>query len=215
MNNVFVRSLSNLPRFFTDARTMSSLPANSDYRPLVAASLAVDYRIAGRLNPVVFHVSQLLQLLLLWGALVLFYRALFDLALKHETNLLLALFSATLFAVHTANTETMNLMHARSEILSALGVVAGFLVWLSSRRMRRSLLYLVPVALGALAKPPAVIFGALLFVFVLLAVARWRGGSLLVGPGRRSLVTALRAAAPSLAAGVGLFVVIRGMSAAG
>ncbi len=215
VNNVFVRSLSNLPRFFTDARTTSSLPANSDYRPLVTTSLALDYRIAGRLNPVVFHASQLFQMLLLWGALVLFYRALFDLALKREGNLLLALFSATLFAVHAANSEAMNLMHARSEILSALGVVAGFLLWLRSRRVRRSLLYLVPVALGALAKPPAIVFGALLFVFVLLAVGRWRGEWVLGKRGRRCVARALRASLPSLAAGVALFVFIGRMSAAG
>jgi len=38
--NLFLRSLSNVPRFFTDAHTFSSLPQNATYRPLVMLSLA-------------------------------------------------------------------------------------------------------------------------------------------------------------------------------
>src|SRR5439155_18800718 len=32
--NLFIRDLRNLPRFFTDARTFSSLPTNATYRPV-------------------------------------------------------------------------------------------------------------------------------------------------------------------------------------
>ena len=47
--NLYVRSLANAPRFFTDASTFSSLPANATYRPLTTLSLAVDYALAGGL----------------------------------------------------------------------------------------------------------------------------------------------------------------------
>ena len=42
IDNPSIRSLSNLPRFFTDASTFSVLPANRTYRPMVSASLALD-----------------------------------------------------------------------------------------------------------------------------------------------------------------------------
>src|SRR6185503_5789575 len=62
--NLFIRNLANVPRFFADARTFSSLPQNATYRPLVSTSLAVDYAIAHGLKPVVFHVTQLALLAL-------------------------------------------------------------------------------------------------------------------------------------------------------
>src|SRR5436190_20704642 len=64
--NLYVRSLTNAPRFFTDASTFSSLPANATYRPLTTLSLAVDYALAGGLRPAVYHASQLFFLVVLW-----------------------------------------------------------------------------------------------------------------------------------------------------
>src|SRR5207302_4312131 len=56
VNNAAIQSLKNIPRFFTDARTFSSLPSNQSYRPLVSTLLAIDYRIGG-LNPLAYHLS--------------------------------------------------------------------------------------------------------------------------------------------------------------
>jgi tetratricopeptide (TPR) repeat protein len=207
-NNLYLRSLANTARFFTDAQTGSSLPANAAYRPLVTLSLALDYHWSGGLGPVA----------LLAAALVVFYRQVLDLCRPGPANRWLALFAATLFAVHTANSETLNLMHARSEILSTLGIVAGFLVWLASPRLRRLHLYLLPVALGALAKPPAVLFGPLLFILELLS-RRWqageadRGKAAVHGAWGRALRHAARAAAPALAAGAVLYVFVDRMGA--
>jgi hypothetical protein len=38
--SLYLRSLANVPRFFTDAHTFSSLPQNATYRPLVTLTLA-------------------------------------------------------------------------------------------------------------------------------------------------------------------------------
>src|SRR5215218_2047381 len=54
--NLFIRDLRNVPRFFTDARTFSALPSNQSYRPLVTTTLAIDHRIGG-LDPFWFHVD--------------------------------------------------------------------------------------------------------------------------------------------------------------
>ena len=45
--NPYIRDLRNIPRIFTDADTFSTLPANRTWRPIVTASLAVDYWLGG------------------------------------------------------------------------------------------------------------------------------------------------------------------------
>src|SRR5437899_10973035 len=57
VNNTSIRELRNIPLFFTDATTFSSLPSNQSYRPLVSTLLAIDYRLGGGLNPLWFHIS--------------------------------------------------------------------------------------------------------------------------------------------------------------
>ena len=64
-DNPAVRSLDNVPRFFTDATTFSVLPANRTYRPVVSASLALDYAMGHGYLPFWFHLSTLLWFLLL------------------------------------------------------------------------------------------------------------------------------------------------------
>ncbi|HJQ36445.1 MAG TPA: hypothetical protein VKB93_04855, partial [Thermoanaerobaculia bacterium] len=146
--NLYLRSLDYAPRYFTDAHTFSSLPANATYRPLVTLSLALDYA-RGALNPRPYHVTQLALLLATFALLVVFFAPMIG-----EWQ---ALFAATLFCMHTANTETMNLISARSEVLSTVGLLASFVLYQRSAVARRTLLYLVPLAIGALAKAPLVV----------------------------------------------------------
>jgi tetratricopeptide (TPR) repeat protein len=206
-NNLYLRSLANIPRFFTDARTSSSLPANQLYRPLVSFTLALDYHLAQGLAPTAYHADQLAELALLGIALWAFYRMVMDRAApaSRPGNAYLALFAATLFAVHTVQTETMNLMHARSEILSALGVVVAFLVYLGAPRLRRFHLYLLPVAFGALAKTPAVLFAALLFAWELFRPEDAAGDAGEAIDWRGRLRRAALAALPAFLFGVALF----------
>jgi tetratricopeptide (TPR) repeat protein len=202
VDNLYIRNLANAGRFFTDVRTTSALPQNQQYRPLVTLSLAVDYFLGHGLSTRAFHLDQLFLLVLLGIALFFFYLRVMERASPGPVNRFLALFSTTLFCVHTVNTETMNLMHARSEILSALGIVGGFLVYLGSPRLRRLQFHLVPMAVGALAKTPAVLLAPLLFVWEFLSPGH-------EGPAARSfasrLKSALRAMAPAFVAGLALF----------
>ena len=166
-NNLYIRSLGNVPRFFSDGGTFSSLPSNASYRPLVSTTLAFDYAIGGGLNPRQFHLTQIGLLLLLGALLTCFY----DRVLREADGLrgsLIPLTAATLFSVHTANTETLNLISARSEILSLIGVVASFLVYQCFPGLRRWGLHLVPMFVGALAKVHAVMYAPLLFIYVWL-----------------------------------------------
>jgi hypothetical protein len=42
-NNAYIRSLTNIPSFFTNTQTFSSLPGHGSYRPIVSLTLAIDY----------------------------------------------------------------------------------------------------------------------------------------------------------------------------
>src|SRR5947207_12451187 len=57
VTNAAIQDLRNIPMFFRDATTFSSLPSNQSYRPLVSTLLAIDYRLGGGLNPFWFHLS--------------------------------------------------------------------------------------------------------------------------------------------------------------
>jgi protein O-mannosyl-transferase len=165
-NNVYLRSLRNIPLFFQSATTFSSMPTNATYRPLTSVSFALDYRWGG-LNPFAFHVTQW-SLHLLMGVLLFFFlKRILDLSgMAVARRDLLSLFGAALFALHRANTETVNFLTLRSEILSSLGVVGSFVVFQYAPRWRKSFVWLVPAIAGAFAKQSAIIF-VLLFALYL------------------------------------------------
>jgi Tfp pilus assembly protein PilF len=202
VNNAFIRSLGNTPLFFTDAHTFSSLPQNATYRPLVTLSYAIDYAAGRGLDPAAFHVTQIALLLAVWGLLIPFYRRLLDLASPAAANRFIALAAATLFAVHTANTETMNFISCRSELISAIGLLGAFLLVQCSEVARRVHLYLLPLVFGALAKAPVVVFAPLLMVYVFLFSEE-----------PRSWGRAFRSALPSLVTGIALLWFLSSMNA--
>src|SRR4051794_36513093 len=57
VTNAFIRDLGNIPRFFRDGTTFSTLPANQTYRPIVSTTLAIDFWMGGGLVPFYFHLS--------------------------------------------------------------------------------------------------------------------------------------------------------------
>lgn len=182
VTNLYIRSLGNIPRFFVDAYTFSSLPANATYRPIVSLTLAIDYWVGHGLNPVPFHCSQILYLVVLGALLVVFFRHLLETAGWGSVARWAALAAAALYCLHPVNTEPMNSISARSDILSTLGIAAAFVVAIRFPRQRRYGYYLIPMALGCLAKAPAAAFAPLYLVYLLfferdLAPSRWLSAS--------------------------------------
>jgi tetratricopeptide (TPR) repeat protein len=202
VNNVFIRSLQNVPLFFRDAHTFSTRADHATYRPLVTLTYAIDYAVTRSLNPVPFHVTQIVLLLAIWAMLIAFFRSALDAARSSPNNRWIALAAATIWAIHTVNTETMNLLSSRSEELSAIATLAAFLMIQRSPRARRWHLYLIAIAIGALAKAQIVIFGPLLLVYL----------ALIEGRSARKKSTWI-AAAPSLIAGVVLLIALSRMNA--
>ena len=155
VNNAAIQSPKNIPRFFVDAATFSSLPSNQSYRPLVSTLFAIDYRLAGGLKPFWFHLS----IFALFVALVLLIAFLIY---RMIGNAWIAIGTAALYGLHPANADTVNYIIASAEIISTLGIVASFAVYFAFPDLRRYFIFVLPAALGILAKPTAAIFPVLL-----------------------------------------------------
>lgn len=174
--NPYVHDLHNLPRFFTDARTFSILPDHDAYRPLVSASIALDYWLGKGANPFWFHVSTFAWYLLQLVLMYLLYAAVMDGAEPHPSNRWFALFAAALYGLHPASAETVNYIIQRGDIYSTLGAVAGLVLYIRFPQKRSTGLYLGSVVLAILSKPTAVAFVSLLFTYILLFEENGRWG---------------------------------------
>ncbi len=180
-DNPAVRSLRNLPRIFTDTTAFSVLPANQTYRPIVTASLALDYALGGGYRPFPFHLSTLLWFLLLVSVLYRFTELLLDRVEASAANRWLALGVAAWFGLHPAMVETVDYIIQRGDVYCTLGCLAALYLFARSGPSRRYGIYLLPFVLAMLSKPPAAVFPLLLAAYVfffeeaaLPLARRWR-----------------------------------------
>jgi len=77
--NIQVRSVENIPRFFADATTFSALPANQSYRPVLSTFFAMAYWVGGG-SPLWFHVIAFFWYGVLWVLLFFLFRRVFDIS---------------------------------------------------------------------------------------------------------------------------------------
>jgi tetratricopeptide (TPR) repeat protein len=168
VDNPAIRSLHNLPRFFTDTATFSVLPANRTYRPIVSSTLALDYALGRGYNPLWFHLGTFALFLLLLLLLEELALRLFTLSAPTESsvNRWLALLTAAWFGLHPAMAETVNYIIQRGDLYCTLGVFAAFVLFTRYPSLRRTGLYLIPLALALLSKPPAAVFPVLLLFYL-------------------------------------------------
>ncbi len=206
VNNAYIRSLRNIPRFFTDGRTFSSLPTNQSYRPLVSTSLAIDYFL-GHGNVFFFHLSTFLLFLLQGVVMYAFYLAVFDRSQHSPSNRFVALAAVAWYLLNPANAETINYIIARSDSLSTLFILLALVMYVYRDEGNRRHLYLVPFALSCLAKPIGAIFAPLLLLYIYQFEET-------VGSRRRRLGHSLRKAAPALSVSVLMLLFIKAMDPA-
>src|SRR5580658_2615823 len=166
--NPYIRDLRNIPLIFKDADTFSTLPANRGWRPLVTTSLAIDYAIARGLKPGYFQASDFFWFLVQLCLMYALFRHILDFARPDGANRYIALFATALYGVHPAIAETVNYIIQRGDIYSTLAVIAGLLIYIRWPAHRSQGLYLIPVLLGLLSKPPALVFPAILFTYLML-----------------------------------------------
>src|SRR5262249_38841541 len=156
LQNPYIRSLRNIPRFFT------STPELAQYHPVVSTSLAFDYWLSGGFQPFWFHISTFVWFSVLLVLMFLLFRRIMN------GNPWPALFAAALFAVHPANAEAMNYIAQRGQVYAALGVVAGLWLFIAYPAQRSRLWYLLPAVVASLANPAALIFPLILVAYIRL-----------------------------------------------
>lgn len=183
--NPSIRSLKNVPRFFTDATTFSVLPANRTYRPFVSASLALDYALGRGYNVFWFHLSTfivfLLQLLAMYALFGAILRAVRPERAAVQANQLVSLIAVGWYGLHPAMAETVNYIIQRGDIYATVGVVAALALYAKLPRWRKTGVYLLPFAFALLSKPPAVVFPVLLFLYIVLFEREGKGGYVKAG----------------------------------
>jgi tetratricopeptide (TPR) repeat protein len=204
--NPFIRDLRNIPRFFRDATTFSSLPTNQSYRPLITTTLAIDYHLANGLNPAWFHIDTFIWYVLQLAAMFFLFLHLMEAAAPSPNNGYVAMFAVSLYGLHPVCAESVNYIVQRGEIHSTLGVVLGFVMYIYWPKCRPWAGYLIPVIVGALSKPPALMFLPILFVYVYLFESEDTPGTPLLGNLIKRGLQATRASIPS-------FIVFVAMSA--
>jgi protein O-mannosyl-transferase len=169
VSNPHIRNIKNIPLFFKDGTTSSVLPQNQSYRPVTTTSLAIDYWLnKGYDYPFFFHLSTFILFLLQGLLMVYFFNKMYSLSSANKNVIYVALFASAWYLLHPVEAETVNYIIARADIQSTLAVVAGFALYAGSKFCRKTFLYLLPVAVGILAKPPAVMFAPIFFFYVLL-----------------------------------------------
>lgn len=168
VENPAIRNLSEVPHFFVDASSFSREPAGRSYRPLVTASLALDYWLGGGLNPFWFHLSTFVWFLVL--LLVMYWLGLFVLqrTCPSPRNRYIAWLATALYGLHPVSAETVNYIVQRGDLYVALGCVASIAVYAWKPAWRCYGLYLIPALAGMFAKPTGVIFAPLLLAYFVL-----------------------------------------------
>ena len=169
-SNAAIRNIKNIPKFFVDGTTFSSLPANQAFRPGLTTLNTIDFWIAGKKEPVPFqfHLSIFIVFVFLGIALYFFFLKIYNLSWQSENNKWVALFSVAFFCYHTANAETINYIIQRAESFSTFMIIIGFLFYIYLPSKRKFQFFLIPMIIGFTVKEPTLMFVPLLFCFILL-----------------------------------------------
>jgi len=166
VNNAFIRDISNIPLFFKDPTTLTTLPANQSYRPLMPTLYAIDYQLAGqKMEPFQFHLTIFIFYLLQGIVLFFILKKLFQNVFKNHYSWF-AFFGVVFYMFHTANAETINYISARSDLFSTFFGLISFWVFINYPDKRKYQLYLIPLLIGLLVKPAVLVFPAMFFFYV-------------------------------------------------
>ena len=167
VDNPYIRDLRNVPRFFLDASTFSTLPDHYIYRPITSASLALDYFLARGYHPFFFHLSTFLWFELQLILMVFLFRRLMDSAAPASFNRWLALLAVAFYGLNPALAETVNYINQRADLFCTLGTVASLLWFVAFPEQRKRGWYLIPAVAAFFAKPPILVW-PFVFLYTLL-----------------------------------------------
>jgi len=170
VRNSLIKSWHCLPHLVQ--RDYFTLSAEQSYRPAVTLSYFLDYAV-WRLNPFGYHLTNLLLHLATASLLFLLlteFAARGDQEMKYRHVPLLA---AALFVVHPINSEAVNCISFREDLLCALLYLLALLLYVRGRWYGLSL---VCFGLALLSKEMAVTLPAMIVICDLLVGSSWGEG---------------------------------------
>ncbi len=126
LGNLLIRDFRNLPTVFTSGYHAGGGDLTNLYRPLAVVSFMVDYAIWG-LKPLGFHLTNLILHLLNVSLVYWILRRVLD-------SRFLIFIATALFAVHPINSEVVNYVSHRPELLMGLFLLASFHQYLVFRQ---------------------------------------------------------------------------------
>jgi len=124
-DNPHIRTLRNLPAFFADPALFSAKPEYAMYRPLLLSTFALNHALSGY-RVWSYHLVNVG--LHLWAVFLVFR---IGEALIGERRA--ACLAALLFGVHPVNSEAVNYLSSRSEVLAGAFFLGALLLFLRQR----------------------------------------------------------------------------------
>ncbi len=145
-DNPAIRSLRNIPRFFYDPFTLTTVRENVDLRPVLQLTYALNYAISG-LQPWSYHVLNMALHLI---AALLVFRIVRD-HLWRGPGAGVPVAAALFFALAPLNSQTLDYMSARSALLCTTLYLAAFWCVLDRRQWLGALLHAAALLTKAVA----------------------------------------------------------------
>jgi hypothetical protein len=198
VDNLHVRSLDNVPRFFFEPGTFSIMPQARMYRPVLLVSYALNYAVGEydvfgyHLVNLVIHLANAWLVWLLAGALLSqrpgasVYNTPTDTLPSDDDYLSDSTLAALLFTVHPVMSEPVNYISSRSSLLATFFFLLAFLLLAQAARYGPSRRHHVLLAVFCLAglgsKSIAITFAAVGAVFLVTCRPRFKPWTLLIAP---------------------------------
>lgn len=155
VENYHIRSLAHIGDFFVDPTTFSREPAMAMYRPVVQTTYALNYAL-GKYRPLGYH---LVNIALHGLAALLLYLVISALTGQR----LLGWWGGAFFALHPVQSQAVNYISSRAEIMGAVGILAAFYLLVVKKSHQNWALLIFALAL--LAKSTALALLPLMLIY--------------------------------------------------
>jgi Tfp pilus assembly protein PilF len=130
VGNTSLRSLREIPRYFVDPSTYTSIREQAEYRPVLQTTYALNYWVSGY-DTWSWHLVQiLLHIVVTLGIFALTRRVLLLLGDDRPNGIAFA--AAAIFAVHPAAAGVVDYLNARSSLLTAAFLLPALLAYMRS-----------------------------------------------------------------------------------
>src|SRR5207244_11094110 len=160
-SNPAIRSLRNIPLFFSDPFTLTTMRENVDIRPLLVATFAINYAISGN-EPWSYHALNLVLHFIAAGLVFVIVRdhlwwPAADRGPQGDARIPAAA-AALFFALAPLNSQPVDYVWARSALLCVTLYLAAFLAYLRRRWAVGSVLFALALLTKAIAVTLPVVF---------------------------------------------------------